>query len=60
LIEVLLVARDRHKTITEVKFHYGSTLKENLTELHSLDSIQMGIKDNGAYTMTPAQAYLKN
>ncbi|MFP9114356.1 hypothetical protein ACLI1A_10465 [Flavobacterium sp. RHBU_3] len=45
LIEVLLIARDKQKTIGEIKFHYGSTLKEILTVLNSLDGIHIGIKE---------------
>ncbi len=45
LIESLLAARDEQKTITEVKYTYGSLLEDDLSEINRLNTIHEGIKD---------------
>lgn len=45
LIESLLHARDEQKKIIEVKYHYGTILREDLLELNRLDVIHNGIKE---------------
>lgn len=45
LIDSLLEAEEDLKTIKEVKYHYNSTLKDELSELNRLDAIHSNIKE---------------